>query len=227
MPRINPEVHTPIALQTQIETLHHANPEAYLIGSIGRAILFNAYQGSAEYEFAMRQQNPVGTTERARDIDLIVCKEPYVIRPFEVDTSTTSRKYGEIVFDAGVWYLVAERYRFSEALHEDVMTPVLGESVYGAKGKTIPIQTSIALFGLQAELRHKDVFTRELLVRTEATIPEKHKLPLSLYKMFDVLREQNRQNAYLKVRDVYRKHIPLSVRSRAVRFTSLVRATQK
>ncbi|HET7827819.1 MAG TPA: hypothetical protein VFK97_03055, partial [Candidatus Saccharimonadales bacterium] len=116
------ELHTPEALATQIAAIYSRAPDTILLGSLGRAVIFDRLLSNPNAEFEVRGQVPEHKLEDgeviARDIDfigrnarLLDPQNPFVV-DFAFDNRQISfRREGED------WFLVSERMEVYEPLH--------------------------------------------------------------------------------------------------------------
>lgn len=210
----DPGVHTPEAFVDQLTLLHETEPSAYVVGSIGRAVLFRRAVGNPNYEYAAHGQYPLNKTGDARDIDVVslVSARGDIRRPFELDNGGFNNPIVHIARQGGKWVLGSEVNNFAELIHDDVMEPVEGTTIFDAECRTLPIDTQIALFGVHGPLRWKDSQNLSLLIGA-ADRTTQQRLPEELYAPFRQLGALNGGNT-LNPRALYRRYVPDSVRRR-------------
>jgi len=220
-------LHTPSALSEQLENIHKTNPDALLIGSIGRSMLMGEFLGDSAAEFSYRNESPEKKIENgrslARDIDVVNLYDTAlpVTGPFEVDLIAFGSRHVKFIQEGDTWFLVSESQNVYEELHPAVMEPVIGETVYGARGKTVPFQTHQALFGLKGAMRPKDKSNLDFLSSYAAH--NKNWLPEGFYEPFDKLRLAANSGWLHQTRRMYRTLVPFSMRQRMTPLTGALK----
>lgn len=201
--------YSPAAFAAQLEVIYDREPDALVVGSLGRAVLHNAAHGDPFTEYNRRGQDPLNKGFEARDIDLLGTPKGMFddTAPFEIDDTAFNSSEVAIVRDGQDWWLTSEERNFAEQLHPDVLQPVRGETVYGVACATVPAQTHLALYHARPILRLQDKVTSTLL---EQTITSTNSLPDELYQPFDALR-QARTSKLMVLSDVYNAFVPPSV----------------
>lgn len=214
----SPDVHTPEALSLEIGQIHKDNDLTRLAGSLGRAVIFGRILGDPFHEYGERGQNPLVAESVARDIDLITGAPAAAANyePFHVDTTGFASPFFSIETQDGEWFLVASYHDFAEPLHEDVVCPVQGETVFGIPSVTVPPQTLLALYGNKGQMRPKDIRSQQLLKRARDKLPSDEHLPDELFKPFEDLTLINQASVYIHAQDAYRRMVPLGIRSKLV-----------
>lgn len=220
-------LHTPSALAGEIDMIYSRQPNALLVGSLGRAVIFGNLIGNSTAEFEARLENPVMKQEQgdllARDVDVIApaTVETGDLLPFEVDQKAFGSRQVRFVHESGTWYLVSDSKGVYEELHPAVMEPVEGETVFGTRALTVPLQTHQALFGLKGAMRPKDQATRAFIGAYDGK--NKTPLPQELYEPFDKLRKSANSGWFYHTRNLYRSVIPEPVRRAVVPVTDPVK----
>jgi hypothetical protein len=225
--RYQEHLHTPEALAQEISGLYQKAPDLILLGSLGRAVIFNCLLQNPYLEFEARGQSPEKKIEEdivmARDIDPIGAQLHNVAdsEPFEVDITAFDSPRLRITQQGADWFLISDKRGVYEPLHPAVMEPIQGETVYGATAVTVPFQTHQAVFGIKDDMRPKDVDNYNFL-RTN----EKHNrqpLPLELYEPFDKLRALVNSGWLQCGRRIYRATVPNYLRQKAYPLTSRIK----
>lgn len=226
--KFDERVHTPSALASEIGELYSADPYALLVGSFGRAALFYAMRGDATTEFAARHEEPVGRVEfkevQPRDIDVIASlpHDHSSLGPFKVDDRAFANRQVRIVQEGADWWLVSDSQRTYEPIHPAVMEPLEGESIYGIRARTVPLQTHQALFGLVGNIRPPDLRSLELLASLDHD--DTNRLPAELYEPFDRLRDLANSGWFYHSRRAYRAIVPQTIRRKASPLASRLRS---
>lgn len=225
--KFDERLHKPSALSDEVRIIYDTNPDTIILGSLGRAVLFGVLAGNPTAEFEARQELPERKIEYgeelARDIDVVATGTDSTenLGPFEVDREAFVCRQLSLVNQNGDWYLTSPNKGIYEELHPSVMEPVTGESVYGIKSTTVPLQTHQALFGLKGAMRPKDQSNLNFLKSLEEL--NKHALPPELYEPFDRLRVLANSGWLHQTRRAYRTVVPWPVRSRIVPITSRIK----
>jgi hypothetical protein len=210
----NQSAHTPDAFKTQLNELYLAAPDALLVGSLGRSAIYNYHGAESSLEFTMRRETPLGSSTRARDIDVIGAALPATTGPFPVDVEAFSSPDCSLLQDEdGTWILVSERRDFCEPLDGRVMRGIASATVVGAPCLTVPLQTHKALHGLNGPLRRKDVKALKALESIEQ-LADSELLPEELYDPFKRLASIKRPGITPKVLATYRRYVPTAIDQR-------------
>jgi hypothetical protein len=204
-------VHTPKALEDEVNRIYAQYPGALIVGSLGRAATFNGLGLDADIEFQERGQDPLFYDGVARDIDVILTAPSTVEEgPFDVDQTVFDGPRVRIVRDGTDWFLVSDRKKFQAQLHEAVMEPVVGQTVHGIEVVTVPVQTHAALFGLKGLMGVKVTKSRELTMRA-ASLSEDDMLN-GIYKPFAQLKALDQRGIYPFLQRYYRALLPEPMR---------------
>jgi hypothetical protein len=214
MATFSSDKHTPLALAEEIEFITNAYPESLLVGSLGRAGVYCQEIGDANYEYKHRGQYPTQTF-RGGTADLDIINAPLTLEqklsPFDVDLRSFCGRQVTIVFSEGSWHLQSENRGFNVEIDERVMEPVKARTVYGARCRTLPARTHLALLGITGTVREQDKIASELLMETintsRTTQPPNH-----LYQPFEDLFTLNYKSTMATSRRMYREIVPLGVR---------------
>lgn len=221
MPRYDASIHTAESLEAQISSIHCANPDALLVGSLGRAILYSKAGYSPVCEFEVRGQNPLHSGKWARDIDLLNPGDITVPQaPFEVDTFAFSNEAVRLRRTAGRWVLTSSEHGFEEEIDTKVMEPVPGRTIYGYSTQTVPMETHLALYHLNGLLRRKDMITLSILKNN--AIPRG--LPESIFEPFIRLAQLNQAGLLARAQRTYREKVPLYIRASLVPVAKRIKA---
>ncbi|MDB5175798.1 MAG: hypothetical protein JWM81_656 [Candidatus Saccharibacteria bacterium] len=218
MNTVSQGVFSPAALDHELSQLHTTMPNARLVGSLGRSIIYGRIYGDPEYEFNLRCQDPIGSVATPRDIDVagIPANTGQAYRPFEIDTTGFAGPFLNIQAEGDTWFLIADRHGFAEELHPAVMEPQSGTAVLGISAVTVPAQTLVELYGLKESLRPKDIATRGMLTAAIADSDRRDDFDEDFLNPFVRLRQLNTTDAYIRAQNIYRKYVPGSVRKHAV-----------
>jgi hypothetical protein len=218
-------IHTPSALSAEISSLYSHAPDARLVGSLGRSVVYGSLVGNPNHEFDIRGQDPLQAAGVARDIDVLGVGIVPVdsLSPFEVDNTGYSGPFVEVVKDRDDWYLVSQRNGFAEQLHPEVMAPIVGEALFGIRAITFAPQTHLAIYGVNGQMRDKDERTKQELERIISLQDVHTSYPDEFLKPFDELIELNRARLYLKAQKMYRSIMPNFVRVQAVPYLNKFR----
>ncbi|HSX28770.1 MAG TPA: hypothetical protein VLF60_04965 [Candidatus Saccharimonadales bacterium] len=195
-------LHTPDALASQIEVLYQRDPDLLVMGSLGRASLFNAALAMPNIEYDARGETPLTSGKEPRDIDIITTAVDMVSHPFEVDTRAFRGTELAIIREGDDWILQSEQRGFSESLHPAVMEPVVAETVFGIPVQTVLAQTHLALTNCRPYLRPRDGISQRLLHQAQGS-----QLPQELYAPFDRLM-RTRPDWRMRVNGLYNKYTP-------------------
>jgi hypothetical protein len=182
-------VYTSEALAAELEAITSYDPQVYIAGSLGRAVIFAKHGLSPVVEYEVRGQHPLGHGSKPRDIDVIGI-DPAVdvdFEPFAVDRTAFAKDVAAIVREGDSWFLVSKVANYSEQLHPDIMEPVEGNTIFDIPCRTLPLDTHRNLFDLAGHTRAKDHVARKLLTSVEST----DRLPAELFKPFEELRSIN------------------------------------
>jgi hypothetical protein len=191
MPLYSSEIHSKESLGTELGVIQDSG-DTLIVGSLGRAVVYDSLFHDAEYEYRNRGEEPLKHGVFSRDIDVIGIDPATAGRagPFRVDAKVFDYPIVRIVKQDDAWWLLSPRRNFAEPLHPAIMEPVLGNTVYGINCRTVPLRTHLELYGLKGRLRHKDSRTRELLVHASES-GGYDVLPDDLYGPFSALRALN------------------------------------
>lgn len=225
MTTFNEAVHTPEALSCEISALRDRLPDARLVGSLGRSIVYGNVLGNPVYEFAIRNQDPLSVANIARDIDVLGVSRTEVdsFGPFEVDATGYSTRFVNIVRDGIDWFIVSKCHDFAEPLKPEVVEPFSGEAVFGIEAVTLPPQTQLALYGLKGRMREKDIKTRDMLKAIVMTHDQTDLYPDEFLEPIRDLATLNSRSLYVRAQDMYRRVVPNRIRARAVPFMRLAK----
>ena len=218
MYKFSPELHTPQTLAYEITALNEVSDSVRIVGSLGRGVIFERFFGKPTYEYDMRAQHPLHVQGQARDIDTIGLNNAAAsqLSPFQVDASGFRNPYIDLVQEDTRWFLLANRYAFAEELEPDIMQVFEGETVYGIPARTLPPQTLIHLYGMKGQLRQKDMRTQAMLRAAIDIQPTHARLTDKVFEPFTALKKINEGNSYIRAQDIYRRHVPNSVRVKVV-----------
>jgi hypothetical protein len=197
------EIHTPDTLASQIEDTYRLNPETIMIGSLGRAAIYDEYIGDPDFEFTSRNQTPLVAGQFVRDMDVFSAgsARPAAEGPFPVDTTTYNNPLVEIVREGDDWWLTSAKRDFAEEIDPDTMEPRKVNTIYGIECVVLPAQTQLEIIGLNGAMREKDVKNAQLLKELlDGQAPE---MPDELFKPFRKLRDTKSEGMYGKVQSVY------------------------
>ncbi len=225
MTTFDPTTHTAEALASEASRLYTDYPDTRVVGSLGRSVIFNELLGDPIYEFRSRGQDVLGVAGRARDIDIIT-SGPSALEdydPFEVETTGFSNSYIKFLCEGGDWFVVSDHHSFAEPLRPEVMEPVQGKGVLGIEFITLPAQTLLATYGLKGQLRNKDIRTRGMLKQAIVDGDGQSSFPPAFLAPLTELAARNRSSLYVRAQDAYRRHIPDTIRSRAVPFMKIAK----
>lgn len=204
-------VHTPEALESEINRIYSQNIQPLVVGSLGRAAAFSSLGFRPDVEFQERGQDPLFYNGISRDIDVIEGLSPVSEdEPFEIDKTVFNEPRVRIVRDGTDWFLLSDKKNFQAQLHEAVMEPVVSETVYGVPVTTVPIRTHLALFGLKGLMGKKVVHSRELTMRL-ASVPEDD-VQAELYEPFAELKLLDQKGIYPFLQRHYRALVPEPLR---------------
>lgn len=203
-------VYTPEALALELEAIVAYEPNVFIVGSLGRAVVFAQSGLNPTVEFDERGEQPLIKKRGARDIDTIGLspRDNVDFRPFYVDRTALTKDAAAIVLQNGDWFLVSEKANYSQPLHPDVMEPVVGETIFGIECRTVSLQTHAHLFELFGVPRAKDNIAKNLISGIETSKPQ---LPTELYKPFDEIRAMN-DDVFATMQRAYWRLFPKSVR---------------
>ncbi len=186
-----PELHTPTNLHLQIEEIYSVDPSVLVVGSLGRAGIYNAVHGRPNYEFEARNQHPLKRDGEARDIDVISTRRHDLpSRPYFTDTEAYADRQVGLRVENGEWILSANS-EFETLLDPAVMEPTQVETIYGIPCTTIPPETLLALIKVKGKLREKDEQAFSLLSQVVDRRPTNKRLPRSLLAPFEKVHEIN------------------------------------
>jgi hypothetical protein len=205
------DVYTSQALAMELTDIYAACPDTLLVGSLGRAGIIAEYTGDPNYEFTARGEDPLFGT-KPRDIDIIGDDLSH-LNPFIVDAEVFNHAGSRIVKDGMDWLLLRDGSNFCEPISPDVMEPQEVKTIFDIPCKTVSPQTHRALHGLNGVIRQKDSLTMAIF---DQAIGVNDTLPAELYEPFETLRRYNEDLMVTKMRQWYRRRIPLSVRSVAI-----------
>lgn len=216
MRRYNPDIHTAANMIRQTQAIYEAQPDALLVGSLGRAILYRQIYGDPEYELKARGETPLHNGIKARDIDVIAgdMVGERAREPFYTDTCAFNNASVAIVRDGSEWVLTSQSRGFAEALHPATLEPVAGESFYDIPAQTLPLQTHLALYYTRGgPLRRKDDIPVALLRHASAAALTTI-LPAKFYKPYYRLASVKMRWTEALVRQVYQRLLPKAVEAR-------------
>lgn len=215
MIKLNPTLHTPEALAAQVSEIYASDPDALLIGSLGRAILYGETYGDPLYEFRTRGERPEGYGIKARDIDLVSSKQDDELPqgPFCTDTVAFKNPSVSIRKVGSDWVLASLKRGFEEVINPATMDPTVGTSILDIPGQTIPCQTQLALYHCRGgPLRRKDnlpiAMLRHLCTYTGMSLPKE------LYDPFNKLAELKMDRKEAAIRMIYQRLLPPSIETR-------------
>jgi hypothetical protein len=202
-------VHTPDALADQIEHIYQTEPDAYLVGSLGRAVLYGEAYDDPYKEYELRKQVPLAASIKPRDIDLIGTTA-YLedLQPYPMDTVAFNGTEVAIVKDGDDWWLNSEERGFSERLHPAIMEPVQGMTIFDIPCKTLRAQTHLALYRARPNsmLRKHDKQNIKLLTGALGDV----ELPADMYEPFEQL-QRVRVGTAMMLPALYNKYVPPQV----------------
>ena len=228
MPSANSPVETrptPEELEATISELA-TDPTCRIVGSLGRSVLHGAYSGCPLMEYDLRHEEPLGTTLKPRDVD-IIGEYPEAITPsiHPVDIGCFRRFFATVVPEGDSWWLTSDKHQFSEELHPDTMERLVGKGIFGIEIPTVPLQTHRALYGIKGRLRGKDRLPFQLLNELCLVQPTEECLPDELFAPFRQLQLMNEQSIYLRVRSLYRRTISEDFRRKLSPLAAIVKNT--
>lgn len=195
-----------------IESLQQSCPQARIVGSIGRSVVFGTI-GDPNMEFVARRLPPLGSTEKPRDIDVLGLPNTYNAdrNTAFIDLGTPNNAFGRVVHvDGDQWSLVSERHGFEELLHPDVMAPYTGKGIFGINIITVRPETLLALYVYRGRPRAKDKFTSAFLSNQLGI----YELDEQQYAPFLELGQLNYKDAYIRARSFYWKALPEEFRTK-------------
>ena len=208
----NPDVHTPLEMVRQIDSIYQRQPGAILVGSLGRMTAYASLTARPFTEFAAANLavRADGTT---RDIDVAgiddsVLEDNSFIgnRPYTVDNFNC--QYASLVCDGLNWYLTSRIKNYNAQLDSRVVEPQTTRFL-GTTAVTLPPQTQLELLGIKGE-REKDAVNRKLLGDAIST-SRRPNLPHELYEPFEELKDLWRRDWVNHTREVYRRLMPRGV----------------
>ncbi len=187
-----PQFHTPETLADQFNEVYAKYPEAILVGSLGRAAIYNDLIADPYREFVERGQHPLKKGVSARDIDFIGVEADVVahILPFWVDSTPYDDDSARIVKKDSQWFLTSNK-KLLEQLHPRVMEPVAATTIYGIPCTTISLETHLALHKIRGAFRSKDQTSLHLLMALVQEQTGRATLPNELYGPFEKLHTLN------------------------------------
>lgn len=155
------------ALAQQVGRVVEAYPEALLVGSLGRACIYDRVYGDPLHEYKLRDQDPTETAcGDVGDIDLIgvpPAASEDMLGPFKIDTQAFNNPSVAIIKE-GVDWLVRSRGRGYEAvLDPEVFAPIEAATICGVKCKVPPAKTQLAIMSSTGAMRPKDRIAVETL----------------------------------------------------------------
>jgi hypothetical protein len=140
-----------------------------VVGSLGRAVTFNALAGDSQAEFKYRNETPLIGSGRPRDIDIIGGpidpEELSSFLPHEVDHRGCFNAEVQIGRAAGEWYIqrmLPGRTWSVRALDSAIFSPVKGHTVLDIPCTTVRPATQWVLATGRA-MRRKDKLAQTLL----------------------------------------------------------------
>ena len=192
MRKYYPEFHTAENLANQITEIYKLCPQILVVGSLGRATVFNTVRRNPYFEFIERRQHPLYAGNTARDIDVIGAEHEVVERtlPHWVDATSYDIGGTQVAQENGEWHLSVDGHCHA-TLHTAVMEAIEGETIYGIPCVTIPVETQLALLKVRGKFREKDVQTFSLLSDVIEIKGTSERLPAELFTDFDKVHEIN------------------------------------
>lgn len=176
-------VHSSVALAEQVDAIQLVNPEARIVGSLGRSVLLKRYCGNSQTEYDARNENPLYDNHgRARDIDVIHYMQSAKTAPFAIDSKSFRNSDVRITKSGPEWWLQSDIRNFAEEIDPAVMQPVTGPGVHGIHIRTLLMQTHLALTASRGQLRRKDEIGYNML--SSILRHERPQLPNELYDPF-------------------------------------------
>lgn len=154
-------------LAGQIERVVDAYPDALLVGSLGRATVYNEVYGDPLHEYRIRNQDPTRTDcGEKRDIDLIGAPleaSEDTLGPFKIDTLAFNNNVIAIVKKGNDWLVRSSGRNYEEILAPEVFEPVEATTILGVRCKVPPAKTQLAIMSCTGIKRPKDKVTAEVL----------------------------------------------------------------
>ena len=186
-----------------------------IVGSVGRATVYNEVYGDSLHEYNLRQQEPIERTCGARgDIDLIgaptgASENP--LGPFHIDTIAFSNDKVRIIKTGGNWLLQSARRGYERMIDPEVFRPVQAVTIYGVECRVPPAKTQLALMNATGIRRAKDEKACEALSRAieEGGLDDEVD-PASLSPLYELGR-LNSQSLAVRLGNVYRAVVPKAV----------------
>src|SRR3989344_49799 len=187
-----PEFHTPENLRDQVAEVYNHYPDMLVVGSLGRATVFNTYRGDSNYEFTQRHQHPLHNGDTARDIDVIGADQDHVARtlPFWVDATSYDIGGTQIAQQNGEWFISVDGY-YEAQLHPATMEPIEAETIYDMSCLAVPPETQMALLRVRGQLREKDVLISSIFSDLIGAIPAAKRLSSELFEPFEAVHQIN------------------------------------
>jgi hypothetical protein len=213
-----PSVHTPEALNIEINRIHDDFDSARLCGSLGRAVIYGMLLGNPYHEYQIRGQDPLYLGSTARDIDLIGAGQidASLYEPFQVDTTGFASPFLDIEKQGADWFLTASHHGFAEPLHDDVMRPIRGETVFGISSISLSPETLLNLYGIKGQPRGKDTRSQRLLHNACDALPPTDHLDDELFTPFIKLKLLNQASWHIRAQDMYRRSVPEPIRTKLI-----------
>jgi hypothetical protein len=187
-----------------------ANPDYRLVGSLGRAVLWDKHYGNPYLEYDARGERPLANRHHVtRDLDFLNAPDlPDITTPYPIDTVWADNQDASITQNSGgEWRLKSVRRGFDEPIDAEVMAPVHGKTVYGVETTTVNPMTHMLLFAIRGTLRRQDDravnMLSQLLTTDDCPI-----LPYDKYEPFWELADMQRHGALAKLSHVYRRYVP-------------------
>ncbi|MBI5357860.1 hypothetical protein HZB74_03375 [Candidatus Saccharibacteria bacterium] len=205
------------ALAAQIERVVDAYPDSLMVGSVGRAAVYNEVYDDPLHEYRLREQEPIynGCGERG-DIDLVGAppdaSESH-LGPFPIDTRAFSNDNLKIIKHGGDWILRSVNRGYEKTIDPYVFTPVQAVTIYGVECRVPPAQTQLALMSLTGTKRSKDVEACAVLSRAIQDGQIDEVCPEALQPFYE-LGWLNSQSLGVRLADAYRAIIPEKIRLR-------------
>ncbi len=167
------------------------------------------------FEYDLRREQPLRAKGGlARDIDVISDAEGVGGRdPYYADGEVWNSDEARLRREGDQWYLSSQKYHFFEPVHEAVMEPLEGTTVFGIPCLTVRPQTQVAAYGLSGLIRAKDIRTRRAL-QNSIVSQEENPLPDQYYEPFRQLASLKRPGLFFRARKVYVRHTPDAIRAK-------------
>lgn len=209
-------VHTFEALSLQLERTRLVYPESLIVGTLGRAGVYNEVFDDPFVEYEARGQNPL-TKYRGKsvgDIDIIGGPsedECVGFGPFYMDIIAFGCSQMSITRKGTEWILGSSLHGYEEVIPPKALKPVKATTVYGAECMIPPAQTQLALLGLSGVDREQDIIARGIM---EQAIQEGADDDVSSDDLapFHELADLNRNSRFAQLRKFYRNTLPEPLR---------------